>query len=489
MSKAVLVFVAIVASCFVGCSSGDDQAPDLSPTAGSGGQGGSSGAGAGAGGTSGEGGEGGDGPVGGASGASGAGGVGGASGVGGAGGTGGIGGDSGMGGEGGGGGGMDCDGEADGDTQQRVRYAQAEVEAVEDCLSEAQARSCEDGAWSAWSGSYAAETCTVVAESCDGMEENRTRYEAEEVAYGEECESETQTAPCDDGELGEWTGTFTFESCEPEPGLPCGDLPDGESNTRTRYATATVPYGEACDDEVQMQTCTNGALGDWTGTFTIEACEVDDPIDCTGGAHGEMHMRTRYQSATVAWGTSCVSEVQNETCDNGEWLDWTGTYTFEACVVSDPMDCTGGAHGTSQTRTRYLAATVPNGSTCQSEVQTSLCTNGVWGAYSGTYTFDDCDVLPPFAGSCTLTNAGTAYACLDVIGTAYTPAGAMAACPAPYIYSAGHCAEGATLLGTCVVPLPATFEQVQYYYESPVFSSAASAEQDCTGRSGAWTAR
>jgi hypothetical protein len=223
-------------------------------------------------------------------------------------------------------------------------------------------------------------------------------------------------------------------------------------------------------------------LGDWTGTYTIEACTVDAPVDCMDGMHGGMRMRTRYQAATVAWDGSCVSEQQTETCSNGTWLPWTGTYAFETCVVSDPLDCAGGAHGTSQMRTRYATANVPDGSTCQSEVQTSTCTNGVWGSWSGAYTHETCDVLPPFAGSCTFNYMGTPFSCVDWHGAAYTSANAMAGCAASNTYSANHCANLSNLLGVCAVPAGSgvSNEYSVYFYEGAIFATAADAQTQCT---------
>jgi hypothetical protein len=536
MSKSsLLVFAAVIASCFIGCSS--DQSVDPLP-AGSGGE-----SGAGSGGESGGGGASGEGGAsgmmsGGTGGDSGEGGVSGAAGA-----SGGMGGD---GGGGGGGGGCDGGGMVD-DVVERIRYEAPEVEAGEACESETQTRTCTVDGWTDWSGTFTATTCMTLAETCDGMMETRTRYEASEVPYGEECASqaqtrscadetwgewignfehelctvaaaadcegaehgedasrvhyltasvpygqtcmsELQTAPCDNGELGAWSGMYTFASCEPEPGLPCGDLASGAQHTRMRYATATVPYAQTCTAETQTQTCTNGVLGDWTGAYTIEACTVDPPGDCAGGVHGDTHMRTRYQAATVTWGTSCVSEQQVEMCSNGTWLPWTGTYTQDGCTVSDPIDCDGGAHGTSQMRTRYSAANVPNGQTCQSEIQTRLCTNGTWSGWSGSYTQVDCVVLPPYAGSCTLKYLGEPYACIDAVGSIYVPANIMAVCVgADRTYSAGHCVRNGDLYGVCASPGGGQgAEQDLYYYESAVYPTDAGPQTECNTVMGAW---
>jgi hypothetical protein len=54
---------------------------------------------------------------------------------------------------------QNCDGGVHGESQQRVRYEAPTVAHDQNCVSETQSRTCTDGIWSAWSGTYAYESC------------------------------------------------------------------------------------------------------------------------------------------------------------------------------------------------------------------------------------------------------------------------------------------------------------------------------------------
>jgi hypothetical protein len=56
--------------------------------------------------------------------------------------------------------------------------------------------------------------------SCDGKahrtQENRTRYETETVSVGGTCKQEIQTRTCNNGTWSTWSGTFEYPECTPE---------------------------------------------------------------------------------------------------------------------------------------------------------------------------------------------------------------------------------------------------------------------------------
>lgn len=90
-----------------------------------------------------------------------------------------------------------------------------------------------------------------------------------------------------------------------------------------------------------------------------------------------------YQTASVAFGSTCVSEVRQ--CDNG---DLSGSYSQGACTVGAGASCTSPwgadvAHGAFVTA--YGTPSVPFGSACLSEERT--CSNG---ALSGSYAVETC---------------------------------------------------------------------------------------------------
>ena len=59
-----------------------------------------------------------------------------------------------------------------------------------------------------------------------------------------------------------------------------------------------------------------------------------------GGAHLETQTRTRFAAASVPAGQTCVSQQQTRTCNSGQWSSWTGTYVHEACAPANPTTTT-----------------------------------------------------------------------------------------------------------------------------------------------------
>lgn len=225
-----------------------------------------------------------------------------------------------------------------------------------------------------------------------GGQAARVRYRAAAVPYGHSCESEPQSASCDDGVLGNWSGTFTFEYCTQLAPSDCGDTPHAQLATRTRYQAATVPFGSDCESQEQSALCSNGNLGPWTGSHAFDACTVGPAADCDDGSHGTSRERVRFEASSVAWDEVCQREVQTQTCSNGSWSEWTGSYEQASCAPTTPASCAGYAHGTELSRVRYQSSPVPHGASCVSETQTSVCSNGTFSDWSGSYQWAYCDV-------------------------------------------------------------------------------------------------
>lgn len=444
----------------------------------------------------------------------------------------------------------DCDGVAIGTREERTRYEAAEAER---CRAETQTRECTEDGFGAWSGSYEAETCmeTTATEECEAQSEERTRYEDAEVAFGQTCEAEQQTRTCEDGEFGAWGGSFEHDSCMVAPPENCGDVAHGESEERTRYATpsvpfgdtcevetqmrlcedgtfgdwsgsfehatcaegtagacgdvahgeseqriryasVSVPYGEACAQETQMHTCLNGMFDDWTGSFSFDDCLVDPPADCGTTPHGQDETRVRYATDRVAYGETCAQETQARTCDNGAFGDWSGSYLEVTCVVDSPADCGLIKHGEQQSRTRRSTRYVPTGNVCTSERQTQTCENGEFTAWTGTYTYAMCNSLP--AGSCDVTPNGASetrimYASAAVPGPASCTSesqtrlctdGAFDAWTGTFTEAACSAQSGAA--GSC---LEASGDRCVDYAGSAHGSATVQAE--CEGRGGSYS--
>lgn len=116
---------------------------------------------------------------------------------------------------------------------------------------------------------------------------------------------------------------------------------------------SSVAFVSACDEEKEEEVApetTEGTpvtteqpnsgetegTGDDGGTDTVADDGATDaaPVDCDSLGEGVSMERTRYEAATATKGLStCVSEVQTVTCENGT-LTATGTFTHESCTES-----------------------------------------------------------------------------------------------------------------------------------------------------------
>jgi hypothetical protein len=117
----------------------------------------------------------------------------------------------------------------------------------------------------------------------------------------------------------------------------CGTS-DAQTETRTRYESASVRYGSSCGSETQTRVCNSGAWSDWNGSYTHVSCSVDSPVGCDGTPHEGTELRVRYESASVPYSSSCVPETQTRTCDNGAWSSWSGLFSAEECIQTEPPE-------------------------------------------------------------------------------------------------------------------------------------------------------
>ncbi len=293
-----------------------------------------------------------------------------------------------------------CGSFAHGQSQSRVMYQESSVPYNEFCRSEIQRQTCNNGVWGEWSGSYTFASCAVTpglncGSTLHGTSQSRKRYRTASVAYGSSCQAETQTRTCTNGSFSTWTGTYTYDTCTVAAPINCGSTLHGQTETRKRYRNSAEAYGSSCQAETQTRTCTNGTLSNWTGTYTYDTCTVAAPLNCGSTLHGQTETRKMYKNAAEPYGASCRAETQTRTCTDGIFSTWTGTYTYDTCTVAAPLNCGSILHGQSETRTKYNAPTVPFGWVCGAETQTRTCTNGTLSNWTGTYTYDACTVTPP----------------------------------------------------------------------------------------------
>jgi hypothetical protein len=295
-----------------------------------------------------------------------------------------------------------CSESNEGEVEVRTVFERGSVAAGESCVAGTQERTCRNGSWSLWDGSdFEYDVCySEQPVSCGSVlpdhREQRTRFRLSSAPFGQTCESEIQERTCTNGAFSQWTGTFIFDQCSTESSPNCEGVSQGEKQQQTRFRESQVPFGQNCVSEIQERTCLSGAFSSWTGEFRFEQCTVALPLDCSESVrHDQTLSRTRFQSATVPYGGVCASETQVQQCTNGVLGPWSGTFGEPACRVLDPSACGNHAHGAYAVRTRFREYTVPYGGACVSEVQRSQCNDGVLGAWSGTYTATGCTVAVP----------------------------------------------------------------------------------------------
>lgn len=202
---------------------------------------------------------------------------------------------------------------------------------------------------------------------------------------GDTCQKETRL--CNNGIL---SGSYTFATCDdsgnPQPSQSClfNGVTIPHNGIVPAYQSSTVSYGDTCVSENRV--CNNGQL---SGSFAFATCQVGQPASCLFNgqtiAHGSS--TSAFQSSTVPFGQNCVSEQR--TCNNGAL---SGTFTFGSCTPGQPASCTfnGQTYNHGQTITAHQTSSVPFGQSCASETRT--CVNGT---FSGNYTFASCSPGQP----------------------------------------------------------------------------------------------
>lgn len=231
-----------------------------------------------------------------------------------------------------------CGDVEDGGYAERVRYRTSTVAWDRLCESEKQLAYCRDGELREWSGSFAESKCEPARpRDCGpvahGETEQRLQFESASVPHGSECRSEVQERGCRDGTLSAWSGSFEYSDCVQDGPRACGDVAHGELATRTRYRTSIVAWNEMCEYEEQTAVCDDGTLGSWSGSFRAASCDARAPRSCGDVSHGDEAARVRYLSSVVDTGRSCDGERQTALCTDGELSAWSGSLTVPSCRV------------------------------------------------------------------------------------------------------------------------------------------------------------
>lgn len=205
-------------------------------------------------------------------------------------------------------------------------------------------------------------------------------FQTSSVPFGVSCSQQTRV--CDNGIL---SGEYEYASCNIEGAKSC--LFNGQTIAHGQniqaFQSSSVAFNGSCLQETR--TCRDGVL---SGNFIYETCVVAPAVSCTFNGQEVFHGSTvtAYLNSSVASGESCTAETRS--CDNGSL---SGSYSYLNCVGSPPpagsCEFSGNTVLVGASVIAYQSASVPYGTSCISESRTC---NG--GALSGSFTYASCSI-------------------------------------------------------------------------------------------------
>ena len=161
--------------------------------------------------------------------------------------------------------------------------------------------------------------------ACSDPEQQRVMYLESRPAFGVACKAETQIKTCSNGAWGAWNGTFVQESCA----FACdnGHM-DGDTEVKLLYNAARMPHGSLCQGMARSRLCSNGNFGSWYdpeyGTdyfqaYVHAACFIDCPsvgLDFTANetVQGAMVYAFRFNNAAPKEGQMCEGKWVHKRC-------------------------------------------------------------------------------------------------------------------------------------------------------------------------------
>jgi hypothetical protein len=156
---------------------------------------------------------------------------------------------------------------------------------------------------------------------------------------------------------------------------------------------------------------------------------VYQPCTWSGGSVQNGSSVTAYQSDSVPYGNSCLS--QTRTCTNGTL---SGTYAYASCAVSHQSCTLDGVtveHGASDTF--YSSQTAPIGQLCSTVSQSRTCTDGTFSG-SASYRYASCTCAPIYScsgNSITYTDSSCSTSTVLSCSTPYLCSPGQSACVSP----------------------------------------------------------
>jgi hypothetical protein len=359
-----------------------------------------------------------------------------------------------------------CGSAALGAREQRVRYAAAQVVAPDGCVSETQQRSCGATGWSSWSGSYQSVQCSVTTyRSCGavmhGAAEQRTRYVSALASSAAGCLSEQQSRTCNDGSFGAWSGTYQFAACAValqgtcalDSQLPC------EQGTTCSPAQGQPPKclgatGFACSADAQcVATCIGGVCaakaepgGACESAADCAGCSAGSDVDCVDGTcrcsdGADCSANEQCESTCVEESCAPVDELCDDDADCREGRECIRKSSVDTCLLPAGSACQANAQCERVCRASQCSATGTSGDACDENADcffTLVCRAQQCGA-RGTLG-QACDESADCGTGLSCATLAAMQVCLKAIGQS---------CTVPLECATGRCTSSGSGSGTC----------------------------------------
>jgi|GEM_PF-2946912 len=284
-------------------------------------------------------------------------------------------------------------------------------------LCRAQARQCINGVLTG-DQQFRFSSCTPATTQSDRCRldgetlyngESATFYSDDEVEFGESCSSIAQTRTCRNGVLS-GTSRYRHASCDSGSADKCeiDGITLSHGSSRTFYNKKTVAFGTTCTSNSETRTCDDGELSG-SSDYKYASCASALSNNCTldGATVVNGASRNFYSSRTVAYGSTCASIAQSRLCSKGVF-NGSDEYQYSACTVGAAGSCSldGATVAHNQSRIFYSATSVPFGSSCSSVALSRKCNNGT---LEGNTAFNKAGCTVASAGSCTLDGKTVAH--------------------------------------------------------------------------------
>lgn len=231
---------------------------------------------------------------------------------------------------------------------------------------------------------YQYSRCSVPCPALDGVVLNdgdwRIFYTTSSVIQPDKCANYGWWRWCTAGVLNQ-PSAANYASCtELPPGATC------TLDSKTVSQGQTIPFWNSRNTPCSSspRTCQANSLYDGDPSYQYGGCA------CGNGVL--VGQNTPYYSlSTVVRPDRCSNYVQYRTClQNGSF---SGTYPYSSCIETDllPGQCQVGSTvwNDTQSRTFYQSPSVPYGSSCVSQVRTCVA-----GIPTGSYQYSSCSPLP-----------------------------------------------------------------------------------------------